>query len=82
MQLSQTGITDDHNLSLQGGGQKARYFTSVGYYNSKGVTIGTGFESLNTSLNLDYVVSDRIKFKTDISYTHSDTQRNYVNGFE
>lgn len=79
-EISQPGMIADHNLSLQGGGQRARYFTSVGYYNSKGVTLGTGFERVSTRLNLDYVVSDRIKFKTDISYTHSDTQRNYVNG--
>ncbi|MEO8253367.1 MAG: SusC/RagA family TonB-linked outer membrane protein [Flavobacterium sp.] len=77
--ITQAGVTGDHNLSLQGGGQKARYFTSVGYYKSKGVTVGTGLERINTRLNLDYVVSDRIKFKTDISYTHTDTQRNYVN---
>lgn len=77
--ITQVGLTNDHNLSLQGGGQKARYFTSVGYYDQKGVTIGTGLQRLNTRLNLDYVVSDRIKFKTDLSYTHSDTQRNYVN---
>jgi len=77
--ITQVGISGDHNLSLQGGGQKARYFTSVGYYKQKGVTIGTGLERLNARLNLDYVVSDRIKFKTDISYTHTDTERNYVN---
>ncbi|MBA0883586.1 SusC/RagA family TonB-linked outer membrane protein [Flavobacterium undicola] len=77
--ITQAGVTGDHNLSLQGGGQKARYFTSVGYYKSKGVTIGTGLERLNARLNLDYVVSDRIKFKTDLAYTHTDTQRNYVN---
>lgn len=80
-EISQPGFIGDHNLSLQGGGQRARYFTSVGYYNSKGVTKGTGFERVSTRMNLDYVVSDRIKFKTDISYTHSDTQRNYVNSF-
>ncbi|MBP6460147.1 MAG: SusC/RagA family TonB-linked outer membrane protein [Crocinitomicaceae bacterium] len=78
--ITQTGITGEHNLSLQGGGQKARYFSSVGYYNAKGVTVGTGLERLNARLNLDYVVSDRIKFRTDLSYTHTDTQRNYVNG--
>ena len=77
--ITQAGVTGDHNLSLQGGGQKARYFTSVGYYKQKGVTIGTGLERLNARLNLDYVVSDRIRFKTDLSYTHTDTQRNYVN---
>ncbi|MCX2679818.1 SusC/RagA family TonB-linked outer membrane protein [Galbibacter sp. EGI 63066] len=79
--ISQTGVTGEHNLSLQGGGEKARYFTSVGYYNSRGVTKGTGYERINGRLNLDYVVSDRIRFRTDISYTHSNTDRNYVNTF-
>ncbi len=79
--ITQTGLTGEHNLSLQGGGQKARYFSSVGYYKAKGVTVGTGLERLNARLNLDYVVSDRIRFKTDLSYTHTDTQRNYVNSF-
>ncbi|MEL0456500.1 SusC/RagA family TonB-linked outer membrane protein [Flavobacteriaceae bacterium SZ-1-7] len=78
--ITQTGTTGEHNLSLQGGGEKARYFTSIGYYNSKGVTKGTGFERINGRLNLDYVVSNRIRFKADISYTHTDTERNYVNG--
>lgn len=80
--ISQVGLTGDHNLSLQGGGEKARYFSSVGYYDSRGVTKGTGYQRINARLNLDYIVSDRIRFKTDISYTHSDTQRNYVNSFD
>jgi len=79
--ITQTGLTGEHNLSLQGGGEKARYFSSVGYYNSKGVTKGTGLERLNGRLNLDYNVSDRIRFRTDISYTHTVTDRNYVNSF-
>ena len=78
--ISQTGLTGEHNLSLQGGGKKARYFTSVGYYDSKGVTKGTGYQRINGRLNLDYVVSDRIRFKADLAYTHSKTDRNYVNG--
>lgn len=78
--ISQTGLTGEHNLSLQGGGEKARYYSSVGYYDSKGVTKGTSFQRINGRLNLDYVVSDRIRFKTDISYTHTNTERNYVNG--
>lgn len=77
--ISQTGLTGEHTLSIQGGGQKARYYSSVGYYNAKGVTKGTGLDRLATRLNLDYIVSDRIKFKADLSYTHSKTERNYVN---
>ncbi|MBC7845779.1 MAG: SusC/RagA family TonB-linked outer membrane protein [Flavobacterium sp.] len=77
--ITQTGLTNEHNLSLQGGGEKARYFSSVGYYDSRGVTVGTGLERINVRLNLDYVVSSRIKFKTDLAYTHTYTKRNYVN---
>jgi TonB-linked SusC/RagA family outer membrane protein len=78
--ISQTGLTGEHTLSLQGGGEKARYYTSVGYYDSKGVTKGTGLNRISARLNLDYIVSDRIRFKTDISYTHTVTDRNYVSG--
>ncbi|WP_066220266.1 SusC/RagA family TonB-linked outer membrane protein [Formosa haliotis] len=80
--ITQTGLTGEYNLSMQGGGERARYYSSVGYYNSKGVTKGTAYERINGRLNLDYVVSDRIKFKADISYTHTDTDRNYVNSFD
>lgn len=79
--ITQVGITNDHNLSLQGGGEKAKYFSSVGYYNQKGVTVGTGLEKMNVRLNLDYVVSSRIKFKADLAYTYTFTERNYVNSF-
>ena len=78
--ITQTALTGDHTLALSGGGQKARYYSSIGYYKGRGVTKGTGLERLNARLNLDYVVSDRIKFRTDIAYTHSETERNYVNG--
>jgi len=79
--ITQTGVSNEHNLSLQGGGQKAKYFTSVGYFDQKGVTVGTGFTRVNARLNLDYVVSDRIKFRTNIAYTNSTTNRNSVNPF-
>jgi len=78
--ISQTALTGEHTLSLQGGGKKARYYTSVGYYGSQGVTKGTGLDRLTTRLNLDYIVSDRIKFKADLSYTHSVRESNYTNG--
>lgn len=79
--ITQDGTSNEHNLSLQGGGQKAKYFTSVGFFDQKGVTVGTGFSRVNARLNLDYEVSDRIKFRTDIAYTNSTTNRNSVNPF-
>ncbi|GGH57522.1 TonB-linked SusC/RagA family outer membrane protein [Filimonas zeae] len=77
--VTRLGTVQDHNLSMTGGGQKARYFVSVGYFDYKGVTVGTGLSRINTRINLDYNVSDRIKFRTDLAYTHTDNARNYVN---
>jgi TonB-linked SusC/RagA family outer membrane protein len=78
--INQTGLSGDHTLSLQGGGEKARYYTSVAYLDQKGVTRGTGLNRISARLNLDYTVSNRIRFRTDIAYTHSVTDRNYVDG--
>jgi TonB-linked SusC/RagA family outer membrane protein len=78
-EITQLGHTEDHNVSITGGGEKAKYFASFGYFNQQGTTIGTGLSRLNTRINLDYNVSNRIRFKTDLSFTHSDNDRNYVN---
>jgi TonB-linked SusC/RagA family outer membrane protein len=76
--ITQTGFKNQHNLSLTGGGQKARYRMSVNYNNSKGTTIGTGARNLTTLFNLDYVVSDKLSFSTDLSYSHGNVDNSYV----
>lgn len=77
--ISRRGWLQDHTISMNGGGEKARYFASVGYFNQTGVTIGTALKRINTRINLDYTISDRIKIFTSIAYTHSDQSRNYFN---
>jgi TonB-linked SusC/RagA family outer membrane protein len=78
--ISRNGYNYDNNLSITGGGEKARYFASVGYTSTTGTTIGTALSRLNARLNLDYVVSTKIRFRTDISYVHSLTAGNFVDG--
>src|SRR5690606_39079245 len=77
--INQTGLSNDHTFSIQGGGEKARYYSSVSYLGQRGVTVGTGLNRIAARLNLDYDISERIKFRTDIAYTHTVTDRNYVN---
>jgi hypothetical protein len=76
--ITQLGYSQDHNVSIMGGGEKAKYYASTGYFNQVGTTIGTGLDRINTRINLDYNVSNRIRFKTDLSFTHSVNNRNYV----
>ncbi|MDP4262677.1 MAG: SusC/RagA family TonB-linked outer membrane protein [Bacteroidota bacterium] len=76
--ITQIGFTQDHNISMSGGGEKARYFASLGYFNQKGTTIGTSLDRINTRINLDYIVSERIKFRSDFSYSYTNNDRNFA----
>ncbi|MEO7310742.1 MAG: SusC/RagA family TonB-linked outer membrane protein [Chitinophagaceae bacterium] len=76
--LTRTGYTNDHAISMNGGGEKAKYFASVGYTKQIGTTIGTELDRINTRINLDYVVSDKIRFFTSIAYTNYNQSRNYT----
>ncbi|MDE3237084.1 MAG: SusC/RagA family TonB-linked outer membrane protein [Bacteroidota bacterium] len=78
--ITQTGFIQDHNISMTGGGEKARYFASVGYLNQTGTTIGTSESRITSRINLDYFVSERIRFRTDIAYTYTDNPRSYTPG--
>jgi TonB-linked SusC/RagA family outer membrane protein len=76
--ITQIGFAQDHNISMSGGGEKARYFASMGYFNQKGTTIGTKLDRINTRINLDYNVSDKIKFRSDFSYSYTNNDRNFA----
>ncbi|MEI6950020.1 SusC/RagA family TonB-linked outer membrane protein [Paraflavisolibacter sp. H34] len=78
--ISRNGNTQDHNISMTGGGAKARYFASLGFLNQKGITVGTDLTRISTRINLDYNVSDRITFRTDLSFAHSENNKNYSDG--
>lgn len=76
--ISRTGFLHDHTISMNGGGEKAKYFASIGYFDQVGTTLGTALKRINTRINLDYTISDRIKIFTSIAYTHTDQNRNYL----
>ncbi len=77
-EISRTGYLHDHTISMNGGGEKARYFASIGYFDQVGTTIGTSLKRINSRINLDYTISDKIKIFTSIAYTHTDQDRNYL----
>ena len=76
--ISQTGYIHNHDLSIDGGGDKATYRFSLNYQDQQGVTIGSGLDRLSARLNLDYYISERLKLRADFSYAHGDTYGNYT----
>ena len=78
--ITQIGKTQEHDLSMTGGGEKARYYASLGYLNQSGTTIGTSLTRITTRINLDYNVSERIRFRSDFAYAYSNNPKTYYPG--
>ena len=51
---TQTGISHNHELSMQGGGDKGMYAISLGYSNREGALKGSSFERYNLRMNTTY----------------------------
>ncbi|MBN2767271.1 MAG: SusC/RagA family TonB-linked outer membrane protein [Paludibacteraceae bacterium] len=80
-EVTQIGNINDHYLTLSGGGERATYRISGGYLYQNGTIIGQKYNRLSSRAYLEYRVSDRLKFSSELSYTYSDNQRNYVFDF-
>ena len=78
--VQQFGKTHNYYVTLSGGGEKATFRISAGYDQSEGVILGQELDRFSTNTALDYWVSDRIKFSSNISMTFTDNNKNYVEG--
>ena len=75
--ISKHGHTHDHNISLTGGGEKATFRISGGYYTQSGQIIKQNLDRFSTRMALDYFVSDRIKVSSDFALTYTNNLQNY-----
>ncbi len=78
-EVTQIGLKHDHYLNVSGGGEKARYRVSSGFLNQTGIVIGQQMSRITSTAYLDYSVSDRIKFISELSLFYTDNDRNYDN---
>lgn len=76
-EVTQIGFKNDHYLSVSGGGEKARYRVSSGFLNQTGIVIGQKMSRITSTAYLDYSVSDRIKFISELSFFYTDNDRNW-----
>ncbi len=69
--ITQNSVTHDHYFSLNGGGEKTRYFTSFSYVDEGGTTINTSAKRFSTRVNLDYFLSRKFVFSVQFNYTNN-----------
>ncbi|MCD8164960.1 MAG: TonB-dependent receptor [Bacteroides sp.] len=65
--LSQNAIQHQHNLTVSGGGDKVKYFTSFGYVNQGGLWNNLNYEQYSLRANIDATITKTTKLAVDIS---------------
>ena len=75
--VTQHAWTHDHYLTVQGGGERANFYISGGYYTRTGTQIGQQYDRYSTRAQLDYHVSDRMMVRTEFQFTYGDNDQNY-----
>ena len=62
-----TGITNKHNLTVQGGNDNARYFVSAGYLGQKGNIDGYNYRRYNVRANFESRIARNLVFNAGLS---------------
>ena len=72
--LEQTSVVQSYNANVRGGGEYTAYSFSLSYLNEPGSMINTGYDRLSGRFNLDYRVSDKLRFGNSIFYARGQLQ--------
>jgi TonB-linked SusC/RagA family outer membrane protein len=78
--IYRTGLTQSYNVGLRGGNDKVQEATSIGYYNQKGIVLGSYFKRVTLGLNLDYQPMSWLKSSTSAKYTYQDSNNPFGTG--
>lgn len=76
--VTRTGVTQNADLSVRGGGTGSRYYTSLDYTNQTGTLLGTDFTRLSGKVSLDNEITKRLRVITNLDYGF--TKNNITNG--
>lgn len=67
-------LIQNHSLSLSGGNNKTKFYTSFNYFDQQGVVRSSGFKRYSAKLNLSTAVTDKLEtgVSLNVSYTRDD----------
>ncbi|QJW91871.1 TonB-dependent receptor [Spirosoma taeanense] len=61
-----------HSVQLSGGGEKSRFYSSLGYFSQDGIMIGTNYRRGNFRINSDHTISKRFTFGQTLTVSYDD----------
>lgn len=72
--LWNTAHSNNYNVGVNGGTEKANYNISLGYIDQGGVFLGTGYKRFSGLTNAGFKVSERLKVDVNFSYLWNDNK--------
>lgn len=64
-EIYRLGVTQDYNLSVSGSTEKTQYSVSMGYFDQKGIQIGSDYNKITARVNLKQEVTQWLKVGVD-----------------
>ena len=78
--VTRDGVSQVHNLAVSGGTSNTTYRMAVNYREQQGILKGTGFNNLNTNLNLSQkAMNGKAVIDFNISYSNKDASYGFGN---
>ena len=72
-ELYRTGLRQNYNIAVRGGGEKLQSSFSLGFLDQKGIVLGSQYRRYNAALNVDYDATKWLKASSSIKYTRSNS---------
>jgi TonB-linked SusC/RagA family outer membrane protein len=66
-----TGFGTDNNVSVAGGKDKTKYYTSASYFKNQGIVKNTDFRRYSFRANLDQALGDKVNFTVGLNFTNA-----------
>jgi TonB-linked SusC/RagA family outer membrane protein len=61
-EMFQSAAIQQHQISISGGNDKSKFYSSLGYFRQDGIMLGTGFERYNARINSEHKIGKRVTF--------------------
>lgn len=65
----QTGVRQQYNVAIRGGSEKTQTSISAGYFDQKGIVLGSEYKRYSIGANVDYNPTNWLKSVTSLKYT-------------
>ena len=69
--IFRTGVGTDNSVSVSGGNENTKFYTSAGYFSNQGIIKNTDFRRINFRANVDQTINKWAKMTAGFNYIHS-----------